>query len=110
MKTIKSTIKVIVVGLILILSVGCSPQTQSWFDSNLKWKVGTIPADVCVENGKPQVLGMTSESDGDVSLVYLRNDGAIVLKHYPLNITNTDFKEGGEFYFTGGVCLPDGAK
>jgi hypothetical protein len=90
--------------LIVLLLVACSPQTKSWFDSSYTHQVGTVPSDVCIENGVPVIFNITSESDGDVSLVYLRNNGDVVMKHHPLNLIGTDWKEGGEFYFSGGIC------
>lgn len=99
--------KLFIIILILFTLVSCTPQDQSWWNSDLKWEVGKVPVDVCIENGKPVIYGMTSESDGDVSLVYLRNDGAVVLKHYPMDLGGLNWKEGGEFYFSTSV---DGCK
>lgn len=90
--------------LVAALLVSCSPQSKSWWDKNYTHKVGDLPTDVCIQNGIPVIYGMTSESDGDVGLIYLRNDGDVTMKHYPPNLLGTDWKEGGEFYFTGGTC------
>ena len=88
--------------LALFVLVSCSPQESSFWDSSYTNKVADLPSDVCVQNGIPVIYGVSTESDGNVSLIYLRNDGAVTVKHYPLFFT--DWNEGGEFYWTGGEC------
>jgi len=94
--------KLIIIGLLFLSA--CSPQSSSFWDSTYSNKVANLPDDVCVQNGVPVIYGVSTESDGNVSLIYLRNDGAVTIKHYPMNVIGTDWQEGGEFYWTGGKC------
>lgn len=90
--------------VVLLFLTACSPRGISFLDSSYSNKVANLPDDICVRNGIPVIYGVSTESDGDVALVYLRNDGAVTIKHYPMNGLGTDWKEGGEFYWTGGSC------
>ena len=92
--------KLIIVALMFLAA--CSPQSNGFWDSSYTNEVAVLPDDICIRDGVPVVYGVSTESDGNVALVYLRNDGAVVVKHYPLVLV--DWTEGGEFYWTGGTC------
>jgi len=94
--------KLLIVALFILAA--CSPQSQGWFDASYSNKVAELPSDICIKNGVPVVYGVSTESDGAVAIIYLRDDGAVTVKHYPLTLIGTDWKEGGEFYWTGGEC------
>lgn len=94
----------IIIVMVISLAISCSPQTQGYLDSGYKNDVAKLPADICFRNGLPIIIGVSTESDGAVALVYVRNNGDIVTKHYPLDFPGSDWKEGGEFYWSGGTC------
>lgn len=86
----------------LLTLPACSPKMQSWV-SGASISVGSIPEDVCVVNGKQLILGVSTESDGDMNLTYVRKDGNIVLKHFATTYSSlgTSYGEQGEFVFRG---------
>lgn len=57
--------------------------------------MGPLPDDICIRDGRPEILGVTSQTDGGVTLSYLRNDGALVSVYY-LNFP-TGYEEKGKF-------------
>lgn len=86
----------------LLASAACSPKLQSYVEGT-SIDVGKIPDDVCVVNGVQKVISVSTESDGDMSIVYVRYDGDIVLKHFATTFTSlgTSYGEQGQFVFKG---------
>ncbi len=100
---------VVLVGVVLVigLAIGaCSPKEQSrWIGESFTFSLGEIPSDVCLVGGNPLVLNATTESDGDFNLVYVRNNGDIVIRHWARRpIAQWEIYEAGEFYWRGGRC------
>jgi len=84
-------------GLMFLLS-SCGASQQAFFGADVD--MGALPEDICYINGVPQVLGASTESDGDIKLFYLRNDGKYVLQQYSF----PGIREAGSIYWSGGVC------
>lgn len=96
MKNIFVVSMVIVMVSILLTSCGASQQAFFGVDVDM----GAVPADVCMIDGKPQVLSASTESDGDIKLFYLRNDGYYVLQQYSF----PGVRKAGAIYWSGGNC------
>lgn len=90
---------------ILLLSSGaCTPKERSRW-TGASYNLGNIPSDICMVNGVPQVINASTESLGDVNLVYIRKNGDLVVKHYtspPLRPWQLD--DAGEYFWSGGTC------
>lgn len=76
----------------------CGASQQAFFGADVD--MGNLPEDICMINGVPQVLSASTESDGDIKLFYLRNDGFYVLQQY----TFPGIRKAGSIYWAGGVC------
>lgn len=86
----------------LLSSAACSPRLQSYLNS-ASIEVGKIPDDVCVVDGQQKVISVSTQSNGDISLAYIRRDGDVVLKHFSTTVTSlgTAYGGQGQFVFTG---------
>ena len=84
----------------------CSPKIQSVLGSDIN--VGVLPDDICMVDGQPKILNVSTESQGDIYLIYVRKNGDIVSQHYSTDITTlgSKFKPRGSLYWTGGNCPP----
>ncbi len=93
----------IVLGLLLL---GCSPKTQAQFTGeDFKLTIGKVPSDVCYRNNVPVVLSANTESDGGYSIVYVRNNGDIVIHQWiPGAVISSDLNDSGEVSWSGGKC------
>jgi len=102
----RNSILFILVLVLGILVSGCSPKQQSrWTGENFSYELGEIPDDICLVDGNPLILNATTESDGDFSLVYVRNNGDVVIRHWATKpIADWVLFEAGEFYWRGGDC------
>jgi hypothetical protein len=100
-RTLGKIVFAVGMSVITATTAGCSPKEQSRWNSDIKYKMGEIPADCRIVDGKPQIINANSESDGDFSLVYIRDNGDIVVKHWAKDpIKWWELKEAGEFYWT----------
>ncbi len=82
-------------GLLLstaLVAAGCGQQ-QAQFGGDVK--MGPLPTDICITNGRPDILNVTPQSGGDVTLTYIRKDGSLVSTLY-LN-TPIGYREQGTF-------------
>ena len=84
--------------LAAIALAGCGASQQAFFGVDVD--MGPLPEDVCLINGSPQVLSASTESDGDIKLFYLRNDGYYVLQQYSF----PGIRKAGAIYWSGGNC------
>ena len=84
--------------LAAIALTGCGASQQAFFGVDVD--MGPLPADICLVDGKPQVLSASTESDGDIKLFYLRNDGYFVLQQYSF----PGIRKAGAIYWSGGIC------
>lgn len=67
-------------------------------------QMGSLPADICVIDGAPQVLNLNHDlgyGDSEATLTYLRNNGDLVVLTYWTNGLR-DTKE--TFVWSGGHC------
>lgn len=70
--------------------------------------MGALPGDICVIDGKPQVVDVSSEDHyGYPILVYLRKDGAIVALRYGGGFDSQSQHAASIRYWTGGSCPAD---
>lgn len=83
--------------LILFISA-CGASQQAFFGEDVD--MGPLPEDICYLNGVPQVLSVSTESDGDIKLFYLRDDGDYVLQQYSI----PGVRKAGSISWSGGVC------
>jgi hypothetical protein len=94
---------IFVLGMLLIAA--CSPKERGRWNRNTDVNIGTVPDDVCIVDGKPLILNATTESDGGFNLVYIRNNGDIVVRAWLTDpIVGIVLKPAGQFYWTGGNC------
>lgn len=101
----KLTILGLVLALILIIVTGCTPKALGQWVPDTSTEIATVPSDACVINGMPQIININTESDGGFSLVYVRNNGDIVVKAWlPDPVLGMGLHPAGEFYWTGGHC------
>ena len=102
-KTAKKILPGVALAGILVAS-GCSAKGRMQrFDKTID--LGNIPTDVCKIDGKPQILNMSTESDGGVNFVYINRNGDVVTQHW--------FQDGlklGQGYTRGGEYLLHGDK
>jgi hypothetical protein len=82
----------------------CGPKQQTYWGGNID--MGPIPNDVCKIEGKAQILNVSTESTGDVHMIYLRNNGDYVSQRWTRSALGfgTDYVEAGSVFWTGGVC------
>lgn len=101
----KSLLQGMLIGavILLCLAVACSPKTTArWSGPDYTFNIGVVPDDICYVDGTPKILSANSESDGDYSLVYVRNNGDIVLHQWLLDsVIGITIGDGGEVYWTG---------
>lgn len=103
--TLTKTLKgLLMVGAGVLTLTTCSPKTQSYFGSSID--MGKIPDDACMVDGHALIINANTESDGAVSLVYVRNNGDLVVKHYDRSVSSlgTKMSERGEFFWAGESC------
>jgi hypothetical protein len=97
----KKFITFVLLSIIVLTALSaCGASQQAFFGVDVD--MGTLPEDICYINGKPQVLGASTESDGDIKLFYLRNDGYYVLQQYSF----PGIRKAGNIFWEGGVCAP----
>lgn len=97
-------ILILVLATVLFIAA-CSPKEQGRWNADTKIEIGELPQDICVIDGIPQVINATTESDGGFNLVYLRNNGDVVITAWLTDpVLGVVLKPAGEFYWTGGVC------
>lgn len=103
-RKIRTGVALTILGGIILAS--CSPKERSrWSGEDFSYSLGMIPKDVCMVDGNPYVLNASTESDGDFNLIYVRNNGDIVVKHWALApVIGVVLREAGEFYWEGGKC------
>ena len=95
----KKFISLITLAIVVALFLSaCGASQQAFFGVDVD--MGAIPADVCLIDGKPQVLSASTESDGDIKLFYLRNDGYYVMQQYSF----PGVRKAGAIYWSGGTC------
>jgi hypothetical protein len=103
-KRTRNLFQVAALCTVLALSA-CSPKSQSYiFGSHIE--MGSLPDDICKIEGKPQIISVSTESEGDINLVYTRNNGDIVTQHYGRDLGGhgTKYSKVGQFYWSGGIC------
>lgn len=69
--------KKVTVALLLVIVLGisitsCSARNKVRFEGTLN--LGELPADMLYVDGKPQIITISTESDGDVILAYYSSD------------------------------------
>lgn len=103
---VRNCILAVVVLATGLFIAGCSPKERSrWTGEDFSFKLGEIPSDICLVDGNPLVLNATTESDGDFNLIYVRNNGDVVIRHWATDpIVSIVLYEAGEFYWLGGNC------
>ncbi len=95
----KNKLVLILLGTFLLLLVsGCGASQQAFLGMDVD--MGPIPEDVCYSNGLPQILSASTESDGDIKLFYLRNNGDFVLQQYSF----PGIRKAGSIFWSGGIC------
>ena len=94
---IKSVLIILGLLVVLVLS-GCGASQQAFLGMDVD--MGPIPEDVCYINGIPQILSASTESDGDIKLFYLRNNGDYVMQQYSF----PGIRKAGSIYWSGGMC------
>lgn len=97
--------RVCVLVLTVTLLVACSPKEQGRWNQNTEVSIGVVPEDACIMNGNPLILNATTESDGGFNLVYVRDNGDVVVRAWLTDpVTGVFLKPAGQFYWTGGHC------
>lgn len=107
----KKTIFMVILALlfIVIYAAACTPKYAGQWDPGISYNIGNLPQDACIVNGQPLILNANTESDGGFSLVYVRNNGDIVIKAWlPDPVLGTGLFPAGEYYFSGGNCPSKG--
>ncbi len=99
-------IRALLVVVLFLLVVSCTPKERSqWQGASYSKYVGEIPNDVCVVDGKPFILGASTESEGGFVLIYVRNNGDLVAHQWLGEpVAGITLRDAGEFYWTGGAC------
>ena len=102
----KQKFLLIVVLVAVFFLVSCSPkETGRWSGDDFSYQIGDLPQDVCIANGVPVVYGVSTESDGGFTLIYLRNNGDVVAAQWLTDQwVGIKLKQAGELYWAGGVC------
>lgn len=87
---------------VIVVLVGCSPkETARFVGADYVLEVGSVPNDVCYIDGVPQILSMNSESDGDYTLSYIRDNGDVVLHLWALDpVARVSLQDGGEVFLS----------
>jgi hypothetical protein len=94
-----------IIFLAALVLGACSPKQQGRWNQDTNINLGQVPSDACMVNGNPVVLNANTESDGGFSLIYVRNNGDIVIRAWLTDpVTGIFLKPAGQFYWTGGHC------
>lgn len=94
----RRSILLIMAVLLMLVFSACGASQQAFFGEDVD--MGPLPEDICYVNGVPQVLSVSTESDGDIKLFYLRNDGDYVLQQYSI----PGVRKAGSISWSGGTC------
>lgn len=92
-------------SVLLMMAEGCTVKGRMQYFNNTI-DLGNIPSDVCMVNGIPQVLNISTETEGGVNLVYIENNGDVVAQHYIQDARKLGqgYTEAGRFVIHGGLC------
>lgn len=90
-------VPLLVIGAIAFVALGgCSARTQARISGSVN--LGALPDDMLYVNGVPQVITVSTESDGDVVLAYRSQDQKLIAQLYGCAVINVGcpqlFKQG----------------
>jgi len=89
---------VLVLGLLL---TSCSARNQVRFEGTLS--LGELPEDMLYVDGNPQIITISTESDGDVIMAYYSNDGHVYGQLYGcayISLTCGELHKQGRYSWT----------
>jgi hypothetical protein len=69
----------------LLLSA-CSARAQARWKGTIS--LGDLPSDMLYVNGVPQIITISTESDGDVVMAYFSSDGKVYAQLYGCAVVN----------------------
>jgi hypothetical protein len=99
-------VKFIIFIVMFSLLIACSPKQQAqWTGPNYKLDIAKLPDDVCYQNGIPVIYSANTESDGGYSIVYLRDNGDVVIHQWITDpIIGISLNDSGQVFWHGGSC------
>lgn len=89
---------------VLLGGPACGEREQARvFGSNID--IGPLPDDICIVNGEPRIINVSTQSDGEVNLVYIGKNGKVIIGHYTHTANfGTSYERKGSSTFSGSVC------
>lgn len=80
----------------------CSDQTKAAYGGDVA--LGALPADVCIQGGRPLVLSVSIENEGDIDLAYINTSGELIVQKYGMGAIGLTTAPQGKLIWTGGRC------
>ena len=71
---------VLLLAILLVALTGCSVRTQARFGKQIS--LPPLPGDIVYVDGKPKIISISTESDGDVMLAYENSLGQVKIQLY----------------------------
>ena len=69
----KSLVLVVLLLALSVVLTACSARSQARWEGTVN--LGDLPEDMLYVNGVPQIVTISTESDGDIVMVYYSSDG-----------------------------------
>lgn len=69
-----------VIATISLILSACSARDQARWEGTIE--MGNLPEDILYVNGLPQIITVSTESDGDVVMAYFSSDGNVYAQLY----------------------------
>ena len=100
----KKAVLAVELALVAAVAVGCSPDQKVQYGQDVN--VGNLPADMCMIDGRPDILTVSTQSNGDMFMAYVNTKGQVIAQTYTntLNVNIGGFKEGGKYIWQGASC------
>lgn len=101
-KRIMFPIAIVVLIVFGLFLAACSPKEAARYSTEVNVvPLGSLPSDICVEDNKPQIIGLSIDED-DVHLSYTDRYGRVILAVYVKDAINASWQSMRlQYVFTG---------
>lgn len=77
----------------LLLLTACTDQAKARYGGDLT--VASLPADICVVQGRPQVVSVSTEDQADIDLAYFDRQGNLKVQKYGTGVMGVTTRPTG---------------
>lgn len=90
--------KTLMIALLLSLTAcGVPDQVQASRGGTVE--VGSLPVDMCHQMGKPLIVSVSVENEGDIDLAYFNTKGELVVQKYGVGFGGFTTKPQGKLFW-----------